>query len=390
MIHILDTTLREGEQTVGVYFDSHIKLAIATLLDRIGINVIEAGHPAVSQEICKSVRQIARSNLRAQIAAHSRSLRRDVDQALDCGVDFLGIFFCVSDDRLQDVFKKGFIQALSQIADTIRYTKEQNPRIIVRYTPEDTVRSDFENVVKVSVSAVKAGADIISISDTTGFMIPGTKRSMYDYIVRLKQRLSEQGINPLIAVHCHNDRGCALANALDAYRAGVDIIDAAVLGIGERAGIVDLGTLITVLQADFGEGPWRLDLLPELYELVSTHARIPIPVYFPVTGKNAFTHCAGVHTQAALRNPMHYQSLDPSILGRQSTFALDHMSGLASVQYALRHIGENVDEELALRVLSKVKAIGQTGRCVDFDELKQIVYWCKGNLTMETHDGNAG
>jgi len=378
MVQILDSTLREGEQTPGVYFDPHIKLAIADMLDKIGIDFIEAGHPAVSKEIEDALKEISMIGLKAVICAHSRSLKKDVDRAIRCGVKFLGVFYCVSDERLNNVFNKKLSRAIDQIVETIRYAKEQKPDLIIRYTPEDTVRSNFKNVIEASVAAVEAGADIISIADTTGYMIPGTERNMYDYILKVKRELADHGLHPKIAVHCHNDRGLALANAIDGYRAGAEIIDASVMGLGERAGIVDLAQLLVLLKTDFNETrKWNLKLLPSLYSLVSKYSRVKIPENFPVLGKNAFTHCAGIHTHAAAHDPVHYQSLDPEIVGRRTEICLDHMAGAASVRYALRKIGEEEDDELVRRVLERVKITGQKGRVIGLKELKYLVNLCK-------------
>ncbi len=374
MVQILDATLREGEQTPGVHFDRHIKLQIAKLLDEIGIDFIEAGHPMVTQEIYDAVYLLAHQKLKATVAAHSRSVKKDVDLALECGVQFIGIFYCVSDERLTDVFKKDLSVAIGQISEVIHYAKDKKPDLIIRYTPEDTVRSQFENVLDASAAAVEAGADIISVADTTGYMIPGTERSMYDFIKRLRDGLNRKGLTPKLAVHCHNDRGLAVANALDAYRAGVDIIDVTVQGLGERAGLVDMGQLLSVLTADFGEKRWNLKKLNELYGLVSRHSNIPVPANFPVTGKNAFTHCAGVHTHAASIDPMHYESLTPQLVGRERHFSLDHMSGLASVKYALDLAGmDKLEEDIIIEVLNVVKIIGQRGRTVELEELPEIV-----------------
>ena len=382
LIWVLDSSLREGEQTPGVYFDKHIKLAIASLLDEIGVDIIEAGHPMVTTEIYASVKSIAQKGFKSKIGAHSRSLQSDVDLALECGVSFLGIFYCVSDERLTTVFKKDLNAAIKQITDVIKYAKNQNPNLLIRYTPEDTVRSQFENVLRVSIASIEAGADIISVADTTGYMVPGTSRSMYDYISRLIDALNKRNLNPKIAVHCHNDRGLALANALDAFRAGASIIDAAALGLGERAGIVDLAQLLVVLTVDYNENRWNLVKLIELYDLVSKHSGIPIPANYPVTGKNAFTHCAGVHTHAASVNPMHYESLNPELLGRVRAFSLDHMSGIASLRYALNLIEEiSLDEDHQMDVLKEVKSVGQRGRTVDLTELKHIVDAVKHNKT---------
>jgi 2-isopropylmalate synthase len=343
-------------------------------LDEVGVGIIETGHPAVTDEIYSTVKMLAHKGFKAIIGAHARSIQRDIELALDCGVGFLGIFYCVSDERLNGVFKKDLSEAIEQITSAIKFAKKENPNLLIRYTPEDTVRSKYDNVLTAAAAAVEAGADIISIADTTGYMVPGTERSMYDYVTRLKSGLSTKGLNPQIAVHCHNDRGLALANALDAMRAGADIIDASVLGLGERAGIVDLAQLISVLTVDYNINRWNLKKLTELYNLVSTHSGVPIPANYPITGKYAFTHCAGVHTHAAAVNPMHYESINPEMFGKERHFALDHMSGIASIRFALKQIGVNdADPELEMTILNHVKSVGQRGRIVDISELPHIV-----------------
>jgi 2-isopropylmalate synthase len=371
MVSILDCTLREGEQSPGVCFSPHVRHAIAELLDEIGVNFIEAGHPTVSSRIEESVRAISRSGLRATVAAHSRSMRSDVDKAIDSGAEFIGIFYCVSDQRLQQVFNKNLAAAIDTITDIIEFARGRNRNLTIRYTPEDTVRSSFDNVVQASVAAVRAGADIISVADTTGFMVPRTENNFTDYVNRLKLAFAEAGIAPRLAAHCHNDRGLALANALEAWSAGAEIIDASVLGLGERAGIVDLAQLLTVLQVDHRVGTWKLDLLPELYALVSKFAGIEIHPHQPLTGTHAFTHCAGVHTHAALVNPLHYESLPPELLGRRRHIALDQMSGLSSVRHSLREI--NAPEEFATSLLPQVKALGEQGKTIDLEELRLLV-----------------
>lgn len=382
MIKLLDSTLREGEQTPGVCFDSHIKTVIADMLDEVGIDIIEAGHPTVTPDIRQAVEDIASRNLKAVIGAHARSIEHDVDLALECGVGFIGIFYCVSEERLNH-HDKNINQAVSQITHTIHYIRQKNPGIIIRYTPEDTVRSNWSNVILAASEAVKAGADIISIADTTGYLIPGTPLNMYDFVKKLKEDLTNLNCYPQIAVHCHNDRGLALANAIDAYRAGTDIIDVTVLGLGERAGLVDLATLMAILAYDFNENHdnhWNMQIIPSLYHLVSRYSKLPIPVNFPITGANAFTHCAGVHTQAAIKNPLHYQSISPTLVGRKSSIALDHMSGISAVLYSLELIGEHsIDHETANLILAKVKEVGQTGRIVDLQELRYILDYIKSN-----------
>ena len=374
MIKVLDSTLREGEQTPGVYFDVHIKSAIAQYLDEIGVDIIEVGHPAVSEEIHTAVKSISSQGMNAKIGAHSRSIKADVELAIESGADFRGIFYCVSDERLSNVFKKDLSEAVNRICEMIDLAKSEKPDILIRYTPEDTVRSKYENVIEASTAAVKTGADIISIADTTGFMIPGTANNMHDYVRKLKADLAKNGCEPMIAVHCHNDRGLALANALDGIRGGAEIVDASVIGIGERAGIVDLAQLLTTLSTHFGENRFKLEKLYDLYQFVSQHSGVKISRNYPIMGEHAFTHCAGVHTHAAAVNPMHYESLNPELFGRERHFSLDHMSGIASIRYALNLLGiEEHSSEFEQSVLTEVKKIGHKGRVVELPELRHII-----------------
>ncbi len=375
-VMILDSTLREGEQTAGVCFPLHAKLAIAGMLERVGVSIVEAGHPIVSTKIETAVRRLARQSRSVMIAAHARSLETDIDVALRCNVQFLGIFYCVANERLKHVHRMDFHAALDRITAVIRYARQRRPELTIRFTPEDTVRSDWHRVVEAAAAAVDAGADVISIADTTGYMVP-QRRSMYDFVSRLRDALARRNRYPVLAAHCHNDRGLALANVLDAHRGGARILDASVLGLGERAGIVDLAQLLTVLSIDYGMGRWNLEALPDLYETVARYSGLDIPPLLPVSGANAFTHCAGIHTHAATRNAVHYQSIDPALFGRSMKVALDHMSGMASVRYALARIGCDPDDtELASAVLARVKQVGETGRSVGLDELRDIVGVC--------------
>jgi 2-isopropylmalate synthase len=170
-IGILDATLREGEQTPGVYFDPHVRMAVSRLLDEIGVDVIEAGHPVVGGEVGQGIGRLAGGGFRARIGAHARALRGDIESALECGVDFLGIFLCISPERLRD---RGMTlgAAIECLIDSISFAREHQPGLVVRFTPEDAVRSPLSIAVAAAAEAVHAGADIISVADTTGEPLP--------------------------------------------------------------------------------------------------------------------------------------------------------------------------------------------------------------------------
>lgn len=388
MIQILDSTLREGEQTPGVYFSPETKLAIAQFLDQIGVDIIEAGNPAVDSEIALAITRIANAGLKAKIGAHSLCRIEDVKKALDCGVNFLGVFFSVSQTRLQHDYNIDLEKAIEKIVEVITYAREQNDNLLIRYTPEDTVRSPIENVIEAASAAVQAGANIISIADTTGYTTPfHQRRSIYYYVKTLKEELAKRELYPQIEVHCHNDRGLALANALDAYRAGSDIIDVTVMGLGERSGIVDLAELLINLTDMLEEKTyWKLGYLKDLYDLVSKHSHISIPPHHPLVGKNAFTHYAGVHVKAISKDEGLYQSLSPEILGRKSSLALGMQSGLTAVELALKQIGRNElaeDKDLVSKILKEIKEIAKRGTPIDIDkELPEIVERCNISLSI--------
>jgi 2-isopropylmalate synthase len=382
MVQILDSTLREGEQTPGVYFSPEKKMVIAKFLDQIGVDIIEAGNPAVDDDIALGIKRISQAGLKAKIGAHSLCKIDNVSQALDCGVDFLGVFFSVSKRRLQQDYNINLDVAIEKIIEVVSFAKEQKHDLLVRYTPEDTVRSPIENVIAAASAAVTAGVDIISIADTTGYTTPfDPQRSMYFYVKTLKEELNKLDLCPKIEVHCHNDKGLALANALDAYRAGADIIDVATMGLGERAGIVDLAELLINL-IDMGEAEknWQLNTIDDLYKFVSEHSHISIPPHKPITGKNAFTHYAGVHVKAIAKDEQLYQSLNPHILGKKSSLALGMQSGYTAVQLALKQIGKGdlaENQDLVGKILQEIKVIAKRGTPIDIEkELPSIVYRC--------------
>src|SRR5688500_14485055 len=235
MLEILDTTLREGEQTPYVNFTVEEKVEIAQMLDRIGVDMIEAGDPSVSPNVAKAIEQIASLGLRAEIVAHSIASRLAIDKAKACGADRVAIFYATSKIHLDAKLHKTPEQALDIIREHVCYARSLGLK--VRYTPEDATRTDFEFLVQVCNTAIEAGADRISFADTLGIMQPHT---MFERICALRQRLLPCKID----LHCHDDYGLALANAMAGIHAGADCIHTTVNGLGERTGIPDLAETI--------------------------------------------------------------------------------------------------------------------------------------------------
>ncbi len=359
---ILDSTLREGEQTPGVHFNVEQKLRIARLLDEFGVDFIEAGHPMVSQEIREGVQAVAHEGLHAEILAHARAVREDVDAARACDADWVGIFFSVRDKRLEEQFRKNIDQAVEIVQDAVSYAKAHGLR--VRYTPEDTVRSPWENVTRVARAAVEAGADRISVADTTGCMTP---TRMKDFVARLRM-----AVRVPLNVHCHNDLGMAVANSLAAVEAGAQLVDVTVNGLGERTGIAPLAETTTALHLNYGtENPWRLELLPELSRIVAEASRIPIHAQAPIVGDNAFRHNAGLHVAAVFVNPHHYESIPASLVGRTRSVWVDRFAGLHTLEFKCRELGLTATPSQLEAVLRRIKAEERAG--VTDDEFRAFL-----------------
>lgn len=346
-MEILDSTLREGEQTPGVNFSIDEKLEIARLLDEFGVDFIEAGHPAVSKDIRSGLKAVADEGLNARIVAHSRAMRGDIDLALDCGVEWIGLFISVLEDRLKLHFRKDLEQICDVVSDAVSYAKDHGLK--VRYTPEDTIRSDFASVLKVSKAALEAGADRISVADTVGAATPSI---MGNFVMKL---IEETGAR--INVHCHNDLGLALANSLAAYENGAVTIDACVNGLGERAGIADLSTLAVSLKVHYGiSNGYDLELLPSLSNRVEELSGFNVARNAPIVGGNAFSHNAGLHVSAALKRPSFYEVIPAETVGRSRSFQVDKMSGRDLISSILESNDIHPDKRTMDLVLSSVKS----------------------------------
>lgn len=344
---LLDSTLREGEQAPNVNFHKSQKLQIAWMLDRFGVNSIEIS-PIVTpehEEVCKL---LVKEGLRADIIAHIRALKSDIDVALRCDAKWVALFLSVSDIHLAHKLKIDREAALSRITESIEYAKSHGLK--VRFSAEDASRAPPDFLVKVCKCAEEAGADRLSITDTVGIMLP---HGMYNLV-----NIVKNSVKIPIDVHCHNDMGLALANALAGLQAGADQIHTTINGIGERAGIPSLAEATLALIAMGVDLNVRLDMLTELSQLVSSYTGIPIPEFAPVVGRNAFRHKSGTHIAAILHNPATYELLSPRAVGNKRRVVFGGSSGKRAIQYMLEHIlGLRVSEEEAQRITRYIKGL---------------------------------
>lgn len=349
MFEILDTTLREGEQTPYVNFTVDEKIEIARLLDEVGVEMIEAGDPSVAPSIARAVENIASLGLRAEIVAHSIATRASIDRVKACGADRVAIFYATSKIHLDAKLHKTPEQAIAIICEHIAYARSLGLK--VRYTPEDATRTDFEFLVQVCNAAIEAGADRISFADTLGIMQP---HLMFEKVCVLRQRLLPCKID----LHCHDDYGLALANAMAGIHAGADCIHTTVNGLGERTGIPDLAETIVAFHNLDGVQKYNLQPLMNLSSYLERVSGFFLAPNKPITGQNAFSHKSGVHTNGVLKDPRTYEPFDPSLLGRERKIVIDKYTGKSAVAARLEEYGIEVSMAELEVIVARIKNLG--------------------------------
>ena len=353
MVEILDSTLREGEQTPYVSFTLKEKLEIARLLDQVGVEMIEAGDPCVSPGIADAVEKIAGLGLKAEIVAHSMATKIGIDKAKACGADRVAIFYATSKIHLDAKLHKTPDEAIQIIREQITYARSLGLK--VRYTPEDATRTDFDFLVRVCNAAIQAGADRISFADTLGIMQPHT---MYEQVRALRENLLPCKID----LHCHNDYGLALANAMAGIRAGADCIHTTVNGMGERAGIPDLAETILALNNLEKVEQYNILSLVPVSSYIEKVSGVFLAPNKPITGQNAFSHKSGVHTDGVLKDSRTYEPFDPALLGRERKIVIDKYTGKSAVAARLDEYGIEVSPAELEVIVSRIKNLDENSK----------------------------
>jgi len=354
---ILDTTLREGEQTPGVTFTIEEKLELARKLDEIGVNMIEAGDPNVSQDVKEAVSRIAREGLRAEVLAHCRALIPDVENAASCEVDRVAIFLGTSKPHLQHKLRKDEDKAIDLVTKAVEYARSQGLK--VRFTAEDASRTDKDFLLRICKSAQDAGADRISIPDTVGVMIPTSVRELFRSLSReLKAQFD---------AHCHNDLGMATANTLAGLEGGATAAHVTINGLGERSGIAPLSEVAVALKVIYGIETVKLEQIPSLSLLSERFSGVVPAPNTPIIGENAFTHKAGIHVAGVLANPSTYEGFPPDLIGRQRDIVIDKYTGIHAVRSRLERLGVGLNNDQISKIVQAIKERPAISRFRDAD-----------------------
>ncbi|PHR91161.1 MAG: 2-isopropylmalate synthase [Leeuwenhoekiella sp.] len=340
-VQIFDTTLRDGEQVPGCKLDTQQKLIIAERLDLLGVDVIEAGFPISSPGDFKSVEEIARLVKNATVCGLTRAVKKDIEvaaEALKYAVKpriHTGIG--TSDSHIKYKFKSNREEIIKRAYDAVAYAKTFVED--VEFYAEDAGRTDNEYLARVCEAAIKAGATVLNIPDTTGYCLPEEYGAKMKY---LKENV--KGIEKaILSCHCHNDLGLATANSIAGVINGARQIECTINGIGERAGNTALEEVVMILRQhpDLGlDTGINSRLLWDTSKMVSDKMGMPVQPNKAVVGSNAFAHSSGIHQDGVIKNRETYEIMDPEEVGvTESAIVLTARSGRAALAYRSKKVG---------------------------------------------------
>jgi 2-isopropylmalate synthase len=375
---IFDTTLRDGEQCPGASMNLREKLEIARQLERLNVDIIEAGFPVISDGDFEAVRTIAGELRKPIIAGLARCVPGDIDaaaEALKPAGERARIHVFLATSKIHREFK--LKKANDEILRLTREGVERARRYVrdVEFSPEDASRTEPDFLVRVVETAIEAGATTINIPDTVGFAVPEQYAAIITYL-----REHARGIeNVVLSVHCHNDLGMAVANSLAAVRAGARQVEGTINGIGERAGNAALEEVIMALKtrSDYFEGLETGIHTREILKtsrLVARMSGLHVARCKAVVGENAFAHSSGIHQDGMLKNPRTYEIMDPQEVGWGGTeLPLTKHSGRHAMAARLAHLGYSLSEAEIAKVFERFKEIGDKKKFVYDDDLSVLV-----------------
>lgn len=346
-VKILDTTLREGEQTPTVSFNLEQRIRLFQTLDALGVDMIELGHPGAADMIDKSIAAFSAMPRRAELVLHARPNPSDLRLAYRYPVERVGIFLGTSEIHLERKLRISRAEALRRVREAVTDAVEHGKR--VRFAAEDATRTEIEFLKEVCATAQAAGADRLGLPDTVGVATPDQIRTLF---AELRAAFPEMGLD----AHCHNDLGMGVANSVAAVEGGATCVHVAVNGLGERCGLASLSGVALALWALHRIRTVDLQQLIAVSKQVEEYTGIPVSPQEPGVGAFAFSHKAGLHAQGVIRDPATYEGVSPDWLGREREIVVNRLSGRAVARWALERQGISVTEERLERLLKELKS----------------------------------
>jgi 2-isopropylmalate synthase len=370
-IQILDTTLRDGEQSPGIALQPHEKAEIAEQLERLGVDVVEAGFPGASPGDFEGVRAVAASVAAPTVAAFARTRREDIDAA---GQALAGarrsrihLVLATSALHMEKKLRLEPQEVVRQARWAAEYAAERADE--VEFSCEDATRSDPAFVARVCRAAIEGGVTIVNLPDTVGYALPTQYAS---FIGDVRRRCPELR-SVTLSVHCHDDLGLSVANSLAGIQAGAGQVECTVNGLGERAGNASLEEIVVALKvrSDYFDVETGIDttLIAATSRLVSERTGYAVQRNKAVVGANAFAHEAGIHQDGMLKDARTYQIIDPREVGVSMTLPLGKHSGRHAFAHACAEMGVHLTGDELNAAFHRFKALADTGAAVTLDEL---------------------
>ena len=346
-IYFWDETLRDGEQTPGVFYTVDEKIELAKLIDEIGVSIINCGIPVVSESDFKAIKAIANERLNAVILAAARTKLSDIDACLKCDVDEISVFVSASEVHMKYKLKMNKEEVLKISVESVEYCKAHG--VDVCFVTEDTARSDMDWIAQLYNACIDAGAKRAVVCDTVGVMTPATMRW---WITELKKRFK-----PIqFSIHCHNDFGLAVANELAAIEEGVEVPHTCFNGLGERAGNASFEQLVMALETLYNYRTGiKIDRIYELSRKIEEYSGIPIGISQPVVGYNAFSHESGIHADGMIKHTLTYEPMQPELIGRKRNYVLGKHTGAANVIEKLKEKNIKTNKENVMALVGEIK-----------------------------------
>lgn len=376
VVKIFDTTLRDGEQTPGVCLETREKIEIAQNLERLGVDVIEAGFPVASLGDFNSVSEIARDLHKTTVAALARANKKDIDTAYSALTKAkyprIHTFIATSDIHLEYKLKMTHEQVLQNAIDAVTYAKKFVEDI--EFSAEDASRSNWDYLCRVYEGVIKAGATVINVPDTVGYTTPDEFGALIKYI---KENVSN--INKAtISVHCHDDLGLAVANSIAAIKNGARQVECTINGIGERAGNAAIEELVMALNTRkeyFGlETNINTQKLYRTSRIVSNFTGVLVAPNKAIIGDNAFAHESGIHQHGMLNNALTYEIMRPETVGvSRNSLVLGKHSGRHAFENRLEQLGYELSEDRINSLFKEFKDLADKKKAVYDRDIEALV-----------------
>src|SRR5262245_60027350 len=376
-IVIFDTTLRDGEQAPGFSLDVPAKLTMASALDALGVDIIEAGFPIASPADAEAVRQIAGSVRRPVIAALARTRQKDIDEAgralAPAERSRIHTFIATSDLHLTAKLRMSRQECLESAVDAVKLARRFTDD--VEFSAEDATRSDLDFLCRVIESVIAAGGTTINLPDTIGYATPDETRDFFAGIIARVPNADRA----IFSAHCHNDLGLAVANSLAAVQGGVRQVECAMNGIGERAGNASLEEFVMALRVRQDRLPYDTAVNSErLYDVSQLLAQVtsePVQANKAIVGRNAFAHEAGIHQDGVLKDVRTYEIMRPEDVGQSaaSRLVLGRHSGRHAVQSRCEALGFALSPAEVDQVYHAVISLGEHRKAIADGDLRRIV-----------------